>query len=105
MSTSGPHYQQQPPWPYHANGADLQGVILGRLLAGQDRQIELLQRIEGHLSKEKPKMNWMDFLMAVRQTAWSLVPIGVLALIILGKLTVLEGFGIIRQAIPGMGGE
>ena len=92
----------------------LQGVILGRLLAGQDRQIEILQRIEWLLSTHyhlrppqqppapKPSVSYIELMSNIRSTAFALLPIAVLALIIAGKITLVEGWGIIRQML-GMG--
>ena len=92
----------------------LQGVILGRLLAGQDRQIEILQRIEWILSTRyhlqpppqlpapKPSVSYLELMANIRSTAFALLPIAVLALIIAGKITLVEGWGIIRQML-GMG--
>jgi hypothetical protein len=96
------------------NGTEITGVILGRLLAGQDREIacqermiRILEKIEDKLDSKKESTSppIMDVLMAVRQTAWSLVPIFVLALIIMGKMTLLEGTGILRNMIPGLAGQ
>ena len=95
----------------------LQGVILGRLLAGQDRQIELhhrhieiLLRIESKMDQRPPPpqgrtASIAEILSGIRSTAYAILPVAILALIVAGKLTLIEGLGVIRQLIPGMAGQ
>lgn len=114
-----PPYHPSPPHSQSpqggTNGSSLElGLVLGRMLAAQDKQIALLERIELRLqsmpvalaerlpaTQQKEKMSWQEIMMNVRHTAYALLPIAVLALVIAGKISILEGMGVIRQLILG----
>lgn len=112
MNSTSPY---PPHWHYPTGGLDpqgLQGVILGRLLTGQDRQIELLQRaidllqrIESKMDQRPPdpppRTNYTDLLANIRATAYAILPILILVLVVAGKLTLVEGMGVIRHLILG----
>lgn len=114
-----PSYHPSPPHsqspPGGVNGSSLElGLVLGRMLAAQDKQIMLLERIESRLqsmpvalaerlpaAQPREKMSWQEIMLNIRHTAYALLPIAVLALVIAGKISVLEGFSVIRQLILG----
>lgn len=108
-----PHSQSPPPG---VNGSSLElGLVLGRMLAAQDKQIQLLERIESRLTNmpgalaeklpaggtQKEKMSWGEIMLNIRYTAYALLPVAILALVIAGKISFLEGWDIIRQMMFG----
>jgi hypothetical protein len=98
------------------------GMVWGRMLAAHDqilklhdRQIVLLERIDHRLAQMAEKSSgkrreaekgqgWAEKMLNIRSTAYALLPIAIIALILAGKLTLLEGMGIIRQMILGPAG-
>lgn len=115
----GPHHLGFPPgsWPYppptsgtHDNLA--LGTTLGQLLAGQDRQLFLQELIVAELRAlperiaaliptppppPPPGPTLSDHLAAMREILKLMIPLGLIALVAMGRLTVFEGEGLIRK--------
>lgn len=115
-----------PPLPY-ANGSDsmLLGSMLGELKSGQTSivhalgaQTEVLQGIHQQLrdnaslmserlqppaTAEAPKVSLNDRIVTLREILKTLVPLALLVAIVMGKITFIEAWPLLRQSL-GIGG-
>lgn len=115
------------PFLPHANGSDnmLLGSMLGELKSGQTSivhalgaQTEVLQDIHQQLRDnaslmsdrlplvalaEAPKVSLTDRIGMLREILKTLVPLAILVAIVMGKLTFIEAWPLLRQSL-GIGG-
>jgi hypothetical protein len=118
-----PNYYPHSP---HANGNDsmLLGSMLGELKSGQTSivsalgaQTDVLQDIHQQLrdnaslmserlkppQPEPPTVSLNERIVTVREILKTLVPLALLVAIVMGKITVLEAWPLLRQSL-GIGG-